>query len=899
MQATPAHTAIGRDRQRAKIFSAIYGASVGRSVVCLLEGTIGSGKSTLAAEARARAAAAGLTMISVDDLSLGGGVFVAFKEHGPGPFCLVVDDLHRAKSADRAALEQLIDRGPLSMNAGPAVLILAAASPSSDALTRRLARMAGRSGTRITLDGLKRADLAKLLEVHGFSPSDELLTDIQSRSSGNPGIALLLARKGLTSTVTDRSSASREFLRPEIEQMAPSLRTFLEVLALDPGQACAEQAAAVAVEALAETDPTIEPLPTEVLIDALNPILTGNGHEVRLDDRAWRDTAVALIEPARRRRLHRLLAERTTGLARAGHLSAASLEGDPDLAEELERQSHEALEAGDYSSSASYMALAMKLSRGEDRRRRLISAGLIIGVSENPPGILELSAEIGLIGSVPLTAFFQAGVAFFTGRLGEARSLLHEQLRSPRGDQELDDLTRWRMLIVLASVEIAAGDEHAAKDAVDEAHSLEVELSTEIDAVMSRVLTMHEIYALWNTGSVDEAISKLDVFLIEAAGTAEYTDALYLRGRVHFYAGHTTAALDDLQRAETHRHKKVVPAAAQRGMADQAMIEFHLGRWSDAILRAERVIEMARTTHDWRGLASSHSVLAMVAVAHADETAAAEHLDWLAHHVTTSSAFALYDVMTARVWTARMAGDHERALELVSAFRRTRLRSWSDEVGLIGWRALEIGALLDLKNPGPGAVAEAERLLATFSQKVALRPGLPLPFGHPQALQGKLAARRGELDAAVDRYRAAIWLAAEFPHMRARVHHAVGMVHRERGDHTRADEQFEAARNIFAQLGAAPELTEVKSRLLSVAGRYASLTPRERDMAYLVSQGRTNREIAETLFVSVKTVEYHVSNLLPKLGMSSRRELWTAAALASQRMSPPERSPGFAPGVHL
>lgn len=43
MQATPAHTAIGRDRQRAKIFSAIYGASVGRSVVCLLEGTIGSG----------------------------------------------------------------------------------------------------------------------------------------------------------------------------------------------------------------------------------------------------------------------------------------------------------------------------------------------------------------------------------------------------------------------------------------------------------------------------------------------------------------------------------------------------------------------------------------------------------------------------------------------------------------------------------------------------------------------------------------------------------------------------------------------------------------------------------------------------------------------------------------
>jgi len=114
-----------------------------------------------------------------------------------------------------------------------------------------------------------------------------------------------------------------------------------------------------------------------------------------------------------------------------------------------------------------------------------------------------------------------------------------------------------------------------------------------------------------------------------------------------------------------------------------------------------------------------------------------------------------------------------------------------------------------------------------------------------------------------------------------------------------ADSQLEAARNIFAQLGAAPELSDVKSRLLSVAGRYATLTPRERDIAYLISQGRTNREIAESQFVSVKTVEYHVSNLLPKLGMSSRRELWTAAAVASTRTHPPDQVPGYSPGVRM
>nr|WP_246310587.1 helix-turn-helix transcriptional regulator [Nesterenkonia sandarakina] len=129
------------------------------------------------------------------------------------------------------------------------------------------------------------------------------------------------------------------------------------------------------------------------------------------------------------------------------------------------------------------------------------------------------------------------------------------------------------------------------------------------------------------------------------------------------------------------------------------------------------------------------------------------------------------------------------------------------------------------------------------------------------------------------------------------MHHLLGVTHRERGEHIEADEQLEAARDIFAQLGASPELTAVKGRLLAVAGRYASLTPRERDIAHLISQGRTNQEISEGLFVSKKTVEYHVSNLLPKLGMESRRELWTAAAVASQRTSPPAQTPGFSPGV--
>lgn len=67
--------------------------------------------------------------------------------------------------------------------------------------------------------------------------------------------------------------------------------------------------------------------------------------------------------------------------------------------------------------------------------------------------------------------------------------------------------------------------------------------------------------------------------------------------------------------------------------------------------------------------------------------------------------------------------------------------------------------------------------------------------------------------------------------------------------------------------------------LARISGRASSpreLTPTERSVAELVAQGRSNREVAELLFVSVKTVEANLSRIYGKLGIGSRRELTRA-----------------------
>ena len=94
-----------------------------------------------------------------------------------------------------------------------------------------------------------------------------------------------------------------------------------------------------------------------------------------------------------------------------------------------------------------------------------------------------------------------------------------------------------------------------------------------------------------------------------------------------------------------------------------------------------------------------------------------------------------------------------------------------------------------------------------------------------------------------------------------------------------AKEHFAAARTLLLTLGASAAAARIDA-VAEFPEALEGLSPREREVARLVSRGRTNQQIAEELIVSIKTVEFHVSRILRKLSLTSRRQLFDMSELS-------------------
>lgn len=173
------------------------------------------------------------------------------------------------------------------------------------------------------------------------------------------------------------------------------------------------------------------------------------------------------------------------------------------------------------------------------------------------------------------------------------------------------------------------------------------------------------------------------------------------------------------------------------------------------------------------------------------------------------------------------------------------------------------------------AVDDVQVARAGAEELMDIAAGLDTPFLRAVAARadGAVLLAEGEARAAIERLRQAwtAWEELEAPYEVARTRVLVGLACRALGDEDTAAMELDAARWSFQQLGAGPDVDRVDALLRrGLPGDTHGLTPRQLEVLRLVAAGESNRDIAGALFISERTVERHVSDILARLGVPSR-----------------------------
>jgi len=206
---------------------------------------------------------------------------------------------------------------------------------------------------------------------------------------------------------------------------------------------------------------------------------------------------------------------------------------------------------------------------------------------------------------------------------------------------------------------------------------------------------------------------------------------------------------------------------------------------------------------------------------------------------------------------AALAATRRGLAETSSPFRRARLLP----------AHIEIALAADASDEARRALGELTEL-ATCCARGMVDAAAAQAEGAIELHAGRPAAALAPLRRAWEG-----WVALDAPYDAARARLLLGLACRALGDADGSALELEAARDELARLGAAPDVARIDAILGAFTGTRArehGLTPREREVLALVATGRTNRAIADELFISERTVARHVANIFGKLGISSR-----------------------------
>jgi DNA-binding CsgD family transcriptional regulator/tetratricopeptide (TPR) repeat protein len=576
---------------------------------------------------------------------------------------------------------------------------------------------------------------------------------------------------------------------------------------------------------------------------------------------------------AERRRLHARAAELVDRPHALDHRVAAAAAADPGLADELEQAAGEATAAGRVAKASSWLAHAAALSAdGGDRERRLLGAleqlllvGDVAGATALEPAVRGLGASArasGLLGHLALLR----GDGMSAERLLLGAWERHDRASEPRvGAAAAVQLTQFYTVAGRAAEGLAWGQR--AIDSVEDGSELWLAASTQAAAALAFL------------GRPAEGVELLR-FLPRVAGEAPVaaSDALVYRGIVRLWSDEVGAAIRDLETAAARMREGAPMRFASQCLALLGDASFRVGAWDHAVVHTELAVSLSRDADRVWDLPFVHGYAAIVPACRGEWEVAFEHVQAaLATAAPSRMALPIAISNTAAAMLAAARADHVGVLEATAAIRATGRVDAIGRPGVYNWRALEVEALI-----AGGRRGEAQTALDELEAAIPAG-GLHTADVEVARLQGMLAAARRDHDVAADRFAAARRLSEglQQPFELALLALADGRRLLHAGDRRAAIARLRDAREGFTKLGARPYV-EACGRDLEKCGvrtgRHGpaaghGLTPAELAVARLVATGKTNRQTAAELYVTVKTVEFHLRSVFAKLGISSRSQI--------------------------
>jgi DNA-binding CsgD family transcriptional regulator len=437
-----------------------------------------------------------------------------------------------------------------------------------------------------------------------------------------------------------------------------------------------------------------------------------------------------------------------------------------------------------------------------------------------------------------------------TGWFGRAQRLLERE--------ERDCVERGYLLVPVLLRHVATGDWEAAAGTAAEA----AEIGERFGDADLLALAVHEQgHALVRQGRVEEGLGLLDEAMV-AATAGELSPIV--TGLVYCSVIAYCQELYELRRAQEWtdaltrwcEQQPDMVAHTGRCLMHRAEIMELQGAWRDALEEARRAVERL-----------AQGALNQVAAGHA------LYRQGEIHRLRGKLAAAEEAYREA----SRCGCEPQPGLALL------RLAEGNDDAAAAAIRRVVGETTEQLKRAGLlpayveimlalGDVEEAHSACREL-EEISARYGSTVLGAMSAQARGAVALAQGDARAALVALRRAwqVWQELEAPHEVARVRVLLGLACRALGDDDTATLELEAARGVFAQLGAAPDLVRVDSLIRRAPPIDAHrLTTRELQVLRLVAAGKTNRAIAADLVVSERTVDRHVSNIFTKLGMSSR-----------------------------